>query len=60
MIGFGQGSRENLNKSAIVPGPGSYLSPQKIGEAPKYGMGLKLEDVSAAKRAQGIPGPGQY
>ena len=26
-----------------VPGPGEYVIPTKVGEAPKYIMGLKLE-----------------
>ena len=30
-------------KYNAVPGPGDYTLPPKIGEAPKYGMGLKLE-----------------
>lgn len=58
--GFGYGERSSLNKSSIVPGPGAYTTPVKIGEAPKYFMGAKIEDLSSIKRAKDVPGPGQY
>ncbi len=42
-----------------VPGPGDYTIPPKIGEAPKYGMGLKLEK-DYVKEMRKIPGPADY
>jgi hypothetical protein len=42
-----------------VPGPGDYTIPPKIGDAPKYGMGLKLEK-DYVKEMKTIPGPADY
>ncbi len=38
-------SKDDRDKkfSQTLPGPGDYTLPPKIGEAPKYIMGLKLE-----------------
>ena len=43
-----------------MPGPGNYESPKKVGEGPKYGMGLKLQDVTHLKRALLVPSPDNY
>lgn len=43
--------------AAQHPGPGDYSLPPKIGEAPKYQMGLKLEP-NPLKEAAKVPGPG--
>ena len=37
--GFGYGERQKLNKSTMIPGPGNYETPSKVGEGPKYIMG---------------------
>ena len=40
-----------------VPGPGNYKIGSKVGEGPKFYMGLKLEDSSLVKKAREIPAP---
>lgn len=45
--------------SKPVPGPGDYTLPPKIGEAPRYLMGLKLERNSVKDQAS-QPGPLDY
>ena len=43
----------------IHPGPAEYAIPTKIGEAPRYIMGLKLEkDIVKGKDLE--PGPADY
>jgi hypothetical protein len=42
-----------------IPGPGDYNIPPKIGEAPKYVMGLKLEK-DYIKEKKSVPGPADY
>ena len=39
-----------------TPGPGTYKSTEKLGDAPKYGMRPR----TAVIMKNGIPGPGQY
>lgn len=58
--GFGYGDRSYLNRTFTAPGPGSYQAPTKIGEGPKFHMGVKLEDQSIAKKAALIPSPVAY
>jgi hypothetical protein len=41
------------------PGPGEYKIPTKIGEAPQYIMGLKLQQ-NVAKGQEHVPGPANY
>lgn len=41
------------------PGPGEYKLPTKIGENPKYLMGLKLE-TNPVKEQRLLPGPADY
>jgi hypothetical protein len=45
--------------NATLPGPGDYTLPPKIGEAPKFGMGLKLEK-DWVKETRKLPGPTDY
>ena len=45
--------------NASIPGPGDYTIPTKIGEAPKFQMGLKLEK-DYVKEAKTLPGPTDY
>lgn len=42
-----------------LPGPGDYTLPPKVGEAPKYIMGLKLEK-DWVKEQKTLPGPADY
>jgi hypothetical protein len=49
-----------MSKSALVPGPGKYETPSKLGEGPKYFIGQKLEDRSLIKKALAVPAPDQY
>lgn len=42
-----------------MPGPGDYKIPPKIGDAPKYQMGLKLEK-DPVKDQKFQPGPSSY
>jgi hypothetical protein len=42
-----------------MPGPAEYNIPPKIGEAPKYQMGLKLEK-DPVKDQKFQPGPASY
>lgn len=46
-------------KTGGVPGPGEYTLPTKIGETPKYIMGLKLEP-NPTKNKELEPGPASY
>ena len=45
--------------NATIPGPGDYTIPPKIGDAPKYQMGLKLEK-DYVKEQKTLPGPTDY
>ena len=45
--------------AAQNPGPGDYTLPPRIGDAPKYQMGLKLEP-NPLKETKKKPGPGEY
>jgi hypothetical protein len=58
--GFGYGERSFLNKTFNAPGPGNYQTPTKVGEGPKYLMGIKLNDSILEKRAKLIPSPDNY
>lgn len=56
--GFGYGHRLKLGKNASQePGPGSYTAPSKVGEGPKFVMGMKLEDRTIEKKAMVVPSP---
>jgi len=43
--GFGYGERSSMSKTFSIPGPGQYKSPSKIGEGPRYHLGIKLQDT---------------
>lgn len=51
--------RDRVHTAGGNPGPGEYKIPTKLGEAPHYYMGLKLErNFTKDKLAE--PGPGKY
>lgn len=58
-FGTGKRSSPNLNKSAMVPGPGSYQPQSDFGNrthAAGFGTGKKGHNYGD----RGMPGPGQY
>lgn len=57
---LGYGSRTFLNRTFEVPGPGNYSTPSKVGEGPKYIMGIRLNDSIQEKRAKQLPSPDNY
>jgi hypothetical protein len=58
--GFGYGNRNILSRSFNIPGPGSYTSPSRIGEGPKFHISMKLEDNTLLKKAKEVPSPDNY
>ncbi len=49
-----------MNKTFNAPGPGNYLLKSTIGEGPKFGMRIKLNDSITEKRVKDLPSPGAY
>ena len=58
--GFGYGERSSMNRTFTAPGPGTYKSSTRMGEGPKYQIGIKLEDHSILKKAILVPSPVAY
>ena len=53
---IGTGKKGSYSYFDKTPGPGSYESKPKLGEAPKYGMRPRTATILRS----GVPGPGQY
>ena len=57
---LGYGSRSSMNKTFTAPGPGNYMVKSYIGEGPKFGMRVKLNDSLQEKLAKELPSPVAY
>ena len=58
---MGTGQRSDLASGSAKknPGPGNYEIDSKVGEGPKFVMGLKTES-NALSGNKKVPGPGTY